>query len=661
MPPTSRLAPLVGPGPSGTPSGLAEASAIPDAGASEPSRRQGDTSWGEHRAPGGRVDEAPVQAALRPPSGAVATPAARALPLSLVAYFELDQHSNTLARLQARHDLDFIAPLQRLRGYIEEELSTHTLGEARAGRLVENVKRLARARLANALELATETGSSSVGDGVRFLVNEALTDAFAELTDEVLPTAKFIVEMHAPGFRRQVLESDYHRLSRDFRVRVAGILSESAPAFLDGVLDPDDLPTRRFGDAPLFTHDPHAIDSWLRSQPRTAAGNTIDESLAPLQGVSFLGARSRATEREARLALLAATIVTATPGPGMLAGLVTDAADVVTPGPAMVDALKAAGVIAPDFEMRQSWSERAVAAASVASAPFLLGPLVKAGRGLEQLRALGPVSATELADAVRRVRRVLADRTARRRTEDALRPFGGADAYSGPTRVQSAPLDASKLDRVFAQLSAGGALDTSEVETLLGAAATRSFERFAAQSRPGDRLAGACGGATELVARLLLDAGISADAIHLQQTHQYFIGGDRLNALLDAMDDADAGAVQKAYEEWIAIGERVDAHAFLTVDMPNGRSYLVDPTYLQFFDPRDAASRAGRVARAMRGDPSTSELADRLLSRGFVELTDEVASTYLGAFASHPVRVRAADLQQHHYDASDLQRALEPR
>ncbi len=659
MPPTSRLAPSVGLGPSAAPSAPVDGPTGTDTTAPEEAWGQGRTGWGERPPLTERLGEAPMQAALQPPSGAVASPAARALPLSLVSYFDLEEHANTLARLQARHDLDFVGPLQRVRDYIEAELPRRTLTETQAGRLVDNVKRLTRARLTSALALAEETGSGHAA-GVRFLVNEALTEAFAELTDEVLPTAKFIVEMHEPGFRQQVLESDYHRLSRDFRVRVAGILSESAPALLDRVLEPDNLPTRRFGDSPLFTHDPRAIDSWLRSHVRTSDGATIDESLAPLEQVSFLGPESRATEREAKLALLAATIVTATPGPGMLAGLATDAADVVTPGPVMVDALQAAGVISPDFEMRQSWSERVVAAASVASAPFWLGPLLKAGRGLRQMRALGDVRATELADAVRRVRRALTDRDAIGKTEDALRPFGGADAYSGPTRVQSAPHDAAELDRVFARLSAGEPLDTSEVETLLGAAATRTFERFASRSRPGDRLAGACGGATEWMARLLRDAGIPGAAIHLQQTHHYFIGGDRLNALLDAMNDADAGVVQKAYEEWIAIGERVDAHAFLTVDTPNGSSYLVDPTYLQFFDPRDVEARAGRVARAMRGDPAGSELADRLLSRGFVELTDDVATTYMGAFTSDSVRVRAADLRQHHYDAADLRRALEP-
>jgi hypothetical protein len=77
------------------------------------------------------------------------------------------------------------------------------------------------------------------------------------------------------------------------------------------------------------------------------------------------------------------------------------------------------------------------------------------------------------------------------------------------------------------------------------------------------------------------------------------------------------------------------SHGFLTVDMPDGKTYLVDTSFRQFFNPKamkpDEPGYAGSV---MRQTQRGSEIADQILSKGYVELTDEVAREYSRALTA---------------------------
>ncbi|MCC6811380.1 MAG: hypothetical protein IT381_28380 [Deltaproteobacteria bacterium] len=75
-------------------------------------------------------------------------------------------------------------------------------------------------------------------------------------------------------------------------------------------------------------------------------------------------------------------------------------------------------------------------------------------------------------------------------------------------------------------------------------------------------------------------------------------------------------------------------HGFAIIELPNGRKYLVDPTFGQYFSPE---SRVGAELLRMRGG---KELADELIAQGHIELTDATATLYLNAFSrgSDPAR-----------------------
>jgi hypothetical protein len=121
--------------------------------------------------------------------------------------------------------------------------------------------------------------------------------------------------------------------------------------------------------------------------------------------------------------------------------------------------------------------------------------------------------------------------------------------------------------------------------------------------------AGWCGFGQAVTATRLQELGIPADRMRALQAFDVFRGPN---------------------------GEPGFNHAFLIVDMPNGKSYLVDTTFRQFFDGNAEANGIGRPGALMRQSERGSRIADQLLERGFVELTPDVAAEYGRALSGNP-------------------------
>jgi hypothetical protein len=62
-------------------------------------------------------------------------------------------------------------------------------------------------------------------------------------------------------------------------------------------------------------------------------------------------------------------------------------------------------------------------------------------------------------------------------------------------------------------------------------------------------------------------------------------------------------------------------HAFIVVQMPNNKTYVIDPTFRQFF----ADSGPGRLGNQALSKAGGYEMADHFLAKGYVELPDKAA------------------------------------
>ncbi len=80
-------------------------------------------------------------------------------------------------------------------------------------------------------------------------------------------------------------------------------------------------------------------------------------------------------------------------------------------------------------------------------------------------------------------------------------------------------------------------------------------------------------------------------------------------------------------------GDKTPGHVFTVIKTKSGETYLIDTTFKQFFDAeKTAPGEAGAVGKRLRSTKQGSALADELLEKGYVSLTDQSASLLAKAF-----------------------------
>jgi hypothetical protein len=187
-----------------------------------------------------------------------------------------------------------------------------------------------------------------------------------------------------------------------------------------------------------------------------------------------------------------------------------------------------------------------------------------------------------------------------------------------------APPDPAVVQRARAELAAlrpGERLSDASAQALVQDTVHAAREALLAEHRVAGRnnqgmrpdeafscrqMAGWCGMGQALTSTRLAELGIA---------------GNRLRALqaLDVFRQPD--------------GTPGYNHAFLIAEMPNGKRYLIDTTFRQFFEGEAGPNGIGRPGDLMRRTERGSRIADELLERGFVELTPDVANEYGRALA----------------------------
>ncbi|PIQ28113.1 hypothetical protein COW36_05255 [bacterium (Candidatus Blackallbacteria) CG17_big_fil_post_rev_8_21_14_2_50_48_46] len=183
-----------------------------------------------------------------------------------------------------------------------------------------------------------------------------------------------------------------------------------------------------------------------------------------------------------------------------------------------------------------------------------------------------------------------------------------ADRPVGPDPDLS-PIPAEKLRAArlrLSELKPGEKLSAADAQVLLQDTALAAHEALlksnpnkpAEQVNSPDGKQGACGFGQAATAFRLEEMGIPKDKIHPHQAANAF-------------------------------GKDSFRHAFLTVDMPDGKTYLVDTTFRQFFNGEHMGpNQVGEPGSILRSTPEGQMIADKLLRDGFIELTDEVAHAY---------------------------------
>ncbi|HEY9841809.1 MAG TPA: hypothetical protein V6D23_15210, partial [Candidatus Obscuribacterales bacterium] len=151
----------------------------------------------------------------------------------------------------------------------------------------------------------------------------------------------------------------------------------------------------------------------------------------------------------------------------------------------------------------------------------------------------------------------------------------------------------------------------------------------AQEAMTGAKLSLQCGFGTSATYHRLIEMGIRPDQIQVHQAAELF--GNHVG---------DKASPAPWANGW-------DQHAFLTIKLDNGKSYLIDNTFRQFFDNNSS----GKPGEFLRGSVEGQQLADQLLHHGYVELNDKTAALYAAAFRhgetqdglGHPLPVRDAD------------------
>lgn len=194
-----------------------------------------------------------------------------------------------------------------------------------------------------------------------------------------------------------------------------------------------------------------------------------------------------------------------------------------------------------------------------------------------------------------------------------------------PVLRAPAPRDLARARTRLAVLRPGRKLGSEDARVLLeqtawsarrALIAVRWGSNLGTEALSSQRVQGACGYGQACTAYHLQDLGLPADKIHIHQAANAF---------------GDAASFR---------------HAFVVAEMPDGKAYLVDCTFRQFFRPDDdGPNHVGEPGRIMRGTRRGREIANELLANGFVELTDEVASAYGAALTATPgLQVSASSL-----------------
>lgn len=127
------------------------------------------------------------------------------------------------------------------------------------------------------------------------------------------------------------------------------------------------------------------------------------------------------------------------------------------------------------------------------------------------------------------------------------------------------------------------------------------------------KLEGKCGVAREAVVARLKELGIEASFIKRHQAINVFS--------LSEITVEPSGYISRSGDDW--------NHAFVVVNMPNGKAYLIDPTFRQFSQDLRPNRAPGSV---MIDTAAGVKVADQLLRYGFFELTDEAEDIFAKSF-----------------------------
>ncbi len=109
--------------------------------------------------------------------------------------------------------------------------------------------------------------------------------------------------------------------------------------------------------------------------------------------------------------------------------------------------------------------------------------------------------------------------------------------------------------------------------------------------------------------------------IRTKRTTRWLLGGKIISRILDFFGGGKTKIILHQAKRLFG-GYK---HAFLVVVFPQGKAYLVDTTFLQFFN--DGLSET-ILEKNQQVHPGWSGLVERLLNEGYIELDDEVANMY---------------------------------
>jgi hypothetical protein len=177
--------------------------------------------------------------------------------------------------------------------------------------------------------------------------------------------------------------------------------------------------------------------------------------------------------------------------------------------------------------------------------------------------------------------------------------------FEGPNPQREAPDPAAivRARQELARLAPGQKLSAESARVLLDETVYAARQAIA-RELPGEdafsarRMCGACGFGQAATAYRLMELGVRPEDIRAIQAADVF-GND---------------------------GQR---HAFLVAKLKDGKTYLIDTTFRQFFDSSSVGERrVGMSGALMRESEGGSRIADQILARGYVELTPEVAKAY---------------------------------
>ena len=176
-------------------------------------------------------------------------------------------------------------------------------------------------------------------------------------------------------------------------------------------------------------------------------------------------------------------------------------------------------------------------------------------------------------------------------------------------RPEKHAVDPATMAAAKQNLRAGQALTTTEIQAVFALAidaARQGITADGADVNDNASLGGACGPTQQTVADILQHVLGNNAKVHLHATHPEDKDGFAPAAI--------PGSKLQAHET---------RHYFTTVEMPDGRVLLVDPTFGQF-----VAEGSSPVGERLTQHEGGAAAAGELVKHGFVELTPEIANAY---------------------------------